>query len=217
MIKRVMWLSAVVCLLTACTAQAQTYRVTKGSVAKTAFGSGSVLAASQPGVYAKIDAEVLDWYVEIGDEVKAGDVLMQMENDELAGTVFQLESDIQPYQEDLCEEYVDRLLDSFENKQVVLTGVGYHPGQTGFVIREGDSKLHYSHPRIGRSFHGTGDIFAACFTGAFLHGKTKFDAARIAADFVCKAIENTQKNPAHWYGVKFETVLGELSRLLSEE
>jgi len=99
--KRVMWLAAVLCFLTAGAAQAQTYRVTEGGMAKTVFGSGTVLAASQPGVYAKIEAEVLEWYAEVGDAVKAGDVLMQMENDTLAETIYQLEHDIQPYQEDV--------------------------------------------------------------------------------------------------------------------
>ena len=99
--RKVMCLIAAVCLLAAGAAQAQSYRVTSGSIAKTVFGSGSILAASQPGVYAKISAEVLDWFVEVGDEVKAGDVLMQMENDTLASEIWQLEHDIQPYQEDL--------------------------------------------------------------------------------------------------------------------
>ena len=99
--KRVMGLALVLCLLAAGAAQAQTYRVTKGAIAKTVFGSGSVLAASQPGVYAKIDAEVLDWYAGVGDSVKAGDILMQMKNDTLADEIDQLESDIQPVQEDL--------------------------------------------------------------------------------------------------------------------
>lgn len=79
----------------AVSASAQTYRVTSGAIAKTVFGSGTVLAASQPGVYAEIDAEVLDWYVSVGDTVKAGDVLMQLENDTLAAETAQLEHDIQ--------------------------------------------------------------------------------------------------------------------------
>lgn len=120
----------------------------------------------------------------------------------------------QPYREDLSEEYVDRLLDALGHERVVLTGVGYKCGQTGVLIREGEHQRYYSHPRIGKSYHGTGDIFAACFTGALMQEKTLYDAARIAADLTCKCIENTHKAPAHWYGVKFETVLGELPRML---
>jgi len=99
--RKVMCMLAAVCVMAVSTAHAQTYRVTKGSIAKTVFGSGSILAVSHPGVYAKISAEVLDWFVEVGDEVKTGDVLMQMENDTLASEIWQLEHDIQPYQEDL--------------------------------------------------------------------------------------------------------------------
>ncbi len=122
----------------------------------------------------------------------------------------------QPYREEVNEEYVHSLLDSLHCKQIVLTGVGYQPGKTGFAIREGDNLRQYTHSKIGKNYHGTGDMFAACFTGALMQGKTLYDAARIAAYFVCKAIEETQKNPAHWYGVKFEAVLGELSRLVTE-
>ena len=119
-----------------------------------------------------------------------------------------------PYEETLDESYISRLLDGLHHPCVILTGVGYKEGETGVVIREGETQLHYKHPRVGKSYHGTGDMFAACFTGTLMQGKNKFDAVKIAADFVRKCIENTQKNPAHWYGVKFETALPELIRLL---
>ena len=99
--RKILSLAAALMLLAAVPAQAQTYRVTQGAISKTVHGSGSVLAASQPGVYAKIDAEVLDWYAEVGDTVSAGDVLMQMKIDTLLEEIYQLESDIQPYQEEL--------------------------------------------------------------------------------------------------------------------
>ena len=99
--RKVLCLTAAACMMIAGAAQAQTYRVTSGSIAKTVFGSGNILAASQPGVYAEIDAEVLEWYAEVGDTVKTGDVLMQMDNDTLLEEIYQLESDIQPYQEEL--------------------------------------------------------------------------------------------------------------------
>ena len=120
-----------------------------------------------------------------------------------------------PYEETLTEAYVDQLLDKLDHPCVILTGVGYAPEQTGIVIREGETRQHYSHNRVGKNCHGTGDMFAACFTGALMQGKTKYEAVKIAADFVCKSIENTFKNPAHWYGVKFETALPDLIRMLT--
>ena len=122
----------------------------------------------------------------------------------------------QPYRDALTEDYVEALLKGLNHSCVILTGVGYGAGETGVVVQEGAHRQYYAHPRIGKNCHGTGDMFAACFTGALMHGKSKLEAVKIAADFVCKAIENTWKNPAHRYGVKFEPVLGDLIRMLEE-
>ncbi len=118
------------------------------------------------------------------------------------------------YRETLTEEYVDAMLDKLDHPCVVMTGVGYREGQTGVILREGKQQTHYVHPRIGKNCHGTGDMFAACFTGAVMQGRSRKDAIKIAADFVCRAIENTVSGPAHWYGVKFETALPDLIRWL---
>ena len=120
------------------------------------------------------------------------------------------------YREELTEDYVSQLLDQLGHPCVILTGVGYEEGMTGIVIREGEAQQYVSHPRVGRSYHGTGDMFAAAFTGALMQGRTKSQAARIAGEFVCRSIENTEKAPAHWYGVKFETALPELIRMIRE-
>lgn len=119
-----------------------------------------------------------------------------------------------PYRENLTEEYVEELLMKLNHPCVILTGAGCQKGQTGIVIREGESMQYYSHARVGKSYHGTGDMFAAAFTGALMQGKSKLEASRIAANFVCKAIGYTQENPAHWYGVKFEAALPDLIRML---
>ncbi|MBP3684852.1 MAG: pyridoxamine kinase [Oscillospiraceae bacterium] len=119
-----------------------------------------------------------------------------------------------PYREELDEAYVSDLLAKLNHPKVVLTGVGYEPGHTGVAVKDGETIRHYSHRKIGKSYHGTGDMFAACFTGALMQEKSMTDAVKIAADFTCRAIANTAENPAHWYGVKFETALPELIRML---
>lgn len=118
------------------------------------------------------------------------------------------------YRDSLDENYVNDLADSLHHRCVVLTGVEYEEGRTGVLLREGERRRCYSHRRIGRNYHGTGDIFAACFTGALMQGKELFEAVKIAADFTQRCIENTEKSPAHWYGAKFETALPELIRML---
>ena len=120
-----------------------------------------------------------------------------------------------PYREQLCEMYVEQLLQGLEHKCVVLTGVGYEPDKTGVMVRAGTELWHYCHPRTEKSYHGTGDIFAAAFTGALMWGRSIRDASRIAAEFTCKCINETTANPAHWYGVKFEPALPELIQMLN--
>lgn len=121
------------------------------------------------------------------------------------------------WKEKLDHDYVNDLVSALPNRRVVLTGVGYTPEETGVLVKEGAALFHYSHKRVGKSYHGTGDMFAAAFTGAFLQGKPIAEAVKIAADFTCKSIENTWKNPAHWYGVKFETALPDLIAALQEQ
>lgn len=112
------------------------------------------------------------------------------------------------------EDAVREILIALNHPCVILTGIGYREGETGVVIWEGDHQQHYTHPRGSKNYHGTGDMFAATFTGALMQGKTKYEAVKIAADYVCKCIEKTEQNPAHWYGVKFEAALPELIRML---
>lgn len=121
------------------------------------------------------------------------------------------------YREELDETYVTALMDKLNHPCVILTGVGYEAGKTGVLIRNGTAQHYHMHRRVGKSYHGTGDMFAASFTGALMQGKPLCEAAGIAAAFTLKCIENTAANPAHWYGVKFETALPELIRMLEEK
>ncbi len=121
------------------------------------------------------------------------------------------------YKESYDEAYIDALLASLVelgSKTVVLTGVGYEPDMTGVVVYEDGKKSYYPHRRIAKGCHGTGDVYASAFTGALMRGHSVFDAAKIAADYTVVCIENTQDDPDHWYGVKFETALPALLKML---
>lgn len=118
------------------------------------------------------------------------------------------------YRQEFEEAYIHELLNRMDHSCVILTGVGYREGETGAAIYSKGNLAYYSHPKVGKSFHGTGDMFAACFTGALMQEKTLAESVKIAADFVYRAIENTCTEPAHWYGVKFETALPDLIRML---
>ena len=118
------------------------------------------------------------------------------------------------YRAEFGETYVQELLEGLSHKCVVLTGAVCEESFTGVAVRAGAKQFRYTHKRLGRSYHGTGDIFAACFTGALMQEKSLEEAVQIAADFTCRCIENTEEAPAHWYGVKFETALPDLIRML---
>ena len=121
-----------------------------------------------------------------------------------------------PFCENPNREDVLKLLEQLDGKDVVLTGATVDVGRTGAAIRENGSVSIHLHERLNCSLSGTGDIFAAALTGAYMRDKTLAEAARIAAEFTLQCIRNTVQNPAHHYGVKFEPVLGHLIKMLNE-
>ena len=121
-----------------------------------------------------------------------------------------------PYRQELDEEYVSDLMDRLEKicPNVILTGIGYTPEETGVLVSGAGKRWHYSQKKIPGIFHGTGDVFASAFVGSWLQGKSMQEAVKIAADFTASCIEKTWNEPAHWYGVKFEKVLPDLIKTL---
>lgn len=121
------------------------------------------------------------------------------------------------YREEYDEEYICGLVEGIHRLgagTVVLTGVSYDAHSTGVLVSEQRKQTYYRHELLDRGCHGTGDVYASSFVGAYTHGKTVPEAARIAADYTLACIKNTLDDPDHWYGVKFEPVLGELIEAL---
>jgi pyridoxine kinase len=121
------------------------------------------------------------------------------------------------FKEQYDEAYINSLLESMMQngaKTVVLTGVSYAENKTGVVVCSNGNTTYYEHEKIAKGCHGTGDVYASAFVGALMNGKTAETAAQIAADYTVQCIKNTQGDPDHWYGVKFETALGDLMKML---
>ena len=118
------------------------------------------------------------------------------------------------YRVDFDESYIHALMERIPGQNVVLTGVGFSKDRTGAAVRRGREVTFFHTPKVGKSYSGTGDMFAACFAGALMQGKTMEDAASLACRFTLRAVEATAAAPAHWYGVKFETVLPWLMKQL---
>ena len=108
-------------------------------------------------------------------------------------------------------EDVERLISKLHAlgvKTVVLTGVSFNETELGTAVSDGKAIEYDFNPRNPRNSHGTGDVFASVFAGAVLRGKSALEAAALAADMVCAAIEATEAD--HWYGVSFEKVIPDL-------
>ena len=115
------------------------------------------------------------------------------------------------YTKDEIEDLIARL-HALDVRNVILTGVSFDDAELGSAVSDGTKVEYDFNPRHPRSSHGTGDVFASVFAGAILRGKSAFEAAALAADIVCEAIEAT--DPDHWYGVSFEKTIPSLVRRL---
>ncbi len=121
------------------------------------------------------------------------------------------------YREQYDEAYIKDLMQrliALGASTVVLTGVGYREGKTGVAILQNGKYAYYEHDRIAKGCHGTGDVYASAFVGALMNGKNVEQSARIAADYTVRCIQNTQGDASHWYGVKFETALPDLMKMI---
>ncbi len=113
------------------------------------------------------------------------------------------------YKEKYDEEYIKSIMKHLRElgaKKIVLTGISYKENTLGVAIYDDDYK-YYEHEKISKGCHGTGDVYASAFLGAYLKNNNLFIAAKIAADFVVECIKNTISDSSHWYGVKFEPML----------
>ena len=114
--------------------------------------------------------------------------------------------------ENKTEEYIEKIIDALKAlgaKKIVLKGIAFEKNKLGVAVYDsetGELKYYFTE-RMAKSYHGTGDCYAAAFTGALMQGRTVFEAASLAADFVVESIRKTIDDDSHWYGVKFEQAL----------
>ena len=119
------------------------------------------------------------------------------------------------------EEYILSLLNALAEKgakKVILKGIRYNEDEIGVAVYESTGKTleYYFTERVHYNSHGTGDCYAAAFTGAIMQGRSDLEAAKLAADFVVASIKKTMNDPNHAYGVKFEKALPMLVNELNQ-
>ena len=116
------------------------------------------------------------------------------------------------YKENYDEEYAEMLVRGLHElgaKTVIILVSAMMMRAQESSIRRKRHKL-YKAREDAYSCHGTGDVFASALVGSCLAGKDKAEAARIAGEYVLSCIKNTIDDKEHWYGVKFEPLLGDL-------
>lgn len=124
------------------------------------------------------------------------------------------------YKTEYDRDYIDGLLHRLTAlgcKNVILTGVSYEKNSTGVAVYENGAYRYYRHEMLPNSCHGTGDVYASAFVGSLMRGRSAYEAAKIAADFTLACIRETATEQGHWYGTKFEPVLGRLIEALSSD
>lgn len=153
----------------------------------------------------------MDYVFEMKRLCKAADIVLP----NISEACFLTDSE---YKEEYTKDYIFELFEKMAYmgcKTVILTGVGFTPDKTGAAVFDGGKVDYYEHAKIPTGCHGTGDVYAAAFAGAYLKDKTLFNAAQIAADYTYKCIADTVGDKEHWYGVKFEPSLADLIAELS--
>ena len=124
-----------------------------------------------------------------------------------------------PYREQLDCAYAGQLAAGAAaraGQTVLLTGVSFEAGKTGVLLWKDGKSSYYAHEKLPCGGFGTGDVFAAAFTGVLLRGCSAAEAAQLAAQYTCRCAARTAQDPAHWYGLEFEPELPWLIRRLEE-
>lgn len=126
--------------------------------------------------------------------------------------MFLLGEDTLPTTKTETEEYLIRLCEEGA-KTAVITSCSFNNGVYVGVCSKTLKKPEFIKCRYyPESFHGTGDIFTTVLLGGIINGKSLYDSAADAVDFVRLAIDETVRlkiDPAQ--GVVIETVLNKLS------
>jgi pyridoxine kinase len=85
-------------------------------------------------------------------------------------------------------------LDTYDIKGAVITSIPLtNKEEIGIVITDKDKVNLLSFKKCGKSYHGTGDIFAAVFCGAILQKDTILSACERAHNFVVQCLEESAK------------------------
>ena len=113
------------------------------------------------------------------------------------------------YDEAYIKDILKRLCD-LGAKTSVLTGVSFSDKELCVMAYDSaaDTFHAYFHEKLPVSYHGTGDCFSSCFSGALTRGESLDASMKLAADFILECMKKTMADPERvFYGVNFEQAL----------
>ena len=120
-----------------------------------------------------------------------------------------------PWREDLDSASIKALCTRMNHPCIILKGKRSSDSKykyENFLWQKGQLSV-FRHSAVPGSFSGTGDLFAACFTVALLLGIETGMAIDIAGGLTGLCVENTIRESAHWYGIRFETILPNITQI----
>lgn len=123
-----------------------------------------------------------------------------------------------PYRETPEESYLSELAQGLLElgaDAAIVTGFLFPNGEIGFYgLHREEGSFSFRNEHIDRRCHGTGDLFAAAFTGGMMAGRDIRQSAATAAKFVGQCVAATPTSTP--YGVEFESQLPYLWQLMEE-
>ena len=97
---------------------------------------------------------------------------------------------------------------SHDLQSIVVTGIAVNEEEIGNLVVHPNGADVITSPQNGRSYSGTGDLFAAALLSNVLIGKDIVEAVKATADFIYRAVMGTDAKDRN-YGVDYEKVLYE--------
>ena len=101
----------------------------------------------------------------------------------------------------ICGKTFENFLATTGAKSAVITGVECG-SYVGNIVLDGGAVRYVTNERVPINYSGTGDVFSSVLLGELLLGKSTYDATLLAANFVCKAAQNTECQDRR-FGVEF--------------
>lgn len=117
------------------------------------------------------------------------------------------------------EKYIKGMLQKLSKlgaSKVALTGVMYEKTTQGVVGFDAESVEYteYFSENLPVQCHGTGDVYSSTMFAAMLKGKSFYESIKIAVDNTVNCIRHTISDKEHWYGVKFEECIPDLTKMI---